>query len=331
MTRREAEPVSAEEAARFFAPLEAARGLVIAVSGGPDSLALLLLMAEWKPAGRRPPLFAVTVDHRLRPEAAAEAAAVADLCADLRIDHRTLVWGGEKPATGLAGAARLARYRLLRTAVKSSRSTHLVTAHHADDQAETVLMRLAGGSGIDGLAAMRAWSDFGDGLTLARPLLAISKERLVASCLARGLVPFDDPGNHDPARPRPRLRQAAAILAREGLTPARLGTLARRSARACDALQSMTRHALGEAMVPGGLDWALLARSPEEIRIRALLSLFSEPAPRLEQVETLLEKIDAAFGAGKGCRVTLAGQLLSLSQRAVLSVTVAPERSASRA
>ena len=120
-----------------------------------DSTALLLLAARWRKSLKRgPKLVAVTVDHGLRPEAKREAAAVKKLARSLGVEHRTMRWTGRKPSTGLQQAARNARYGLLAAAAKSAGARHILTAHTMDDQAETVLIRLARGSGVSGLAAM---------------------------------------------------------------------------------------------------------------------------------------------------------------------------------
>jgi tRNA(Ile)-lysidine synthase len=148
-------PVTDAEADQLFADLAAEPTLVLAVSGGPDSTALMLLAARW--AKRRkaaPRLRAVTIDHGLRPEARREAAAVKRLAAELGVTHRTLHWNGPKPTTGLQEKARAARYRLLHAAAQRSKARCVLTAHTLDDQAETVLFRMARGSGPAGLGAM---------------------------------------------------------------------------------------------------------------------------------------------------------------------------------
>jgi tRNA(Ile)-lysidine synthase len=149
-------PVSAAEAASLFSDLEAVPVVVLAVSGGPDSTALMWLAARWRDTLKaKPDLIAVTVDHGLRKEAKAEAAVVASLARKLGITHRTLRWTGKKPATGLQQAARKARYRLLGEAARKAGALHVLTAHTLDDQAETVLIRMSRGSGIAGLAGMQ--------------------------------------------------------------------------------------------------------------------------------------------------------------------------------
>ena len=168
-------PISVQQAKDLFADWKAAPALVLAVSGGPDSLALMWLAARWRRAlTRGPRLIAVTVDHGLRPEAAREARDVKHLARTLDLPHRTMRWNGAKPKTGLPAAARTARYRLLVQAARANGATHILTAHTRDDQAETLLMRMLRGSGIAGLAAMARETER-EGLMLARPLLDISK------------------------------------------------------------------------------------------------------------------------------------------------------------
>jgi tRNA(Ile)-lysidine synthase len=148
-------PISATDAKALFADWKAAPALVLAVSGGPDSIALMWLMARWRRSlARGPRLVAITVDHGLRSEAAREARDVKQLARTLDVEHRTMRWSGMKPKTGLPAAARSARYRLLARAARACGATHVLTAHTRDDQAETLLMRLLRGSGIAGLSAM---------------------------------------------------------------------------------------------------------------------------------------------------------------------------------
>jgi tRNA(Ile)-lysidine synthase len=151
--------VSAAELASLFSDLETVPSLVLAVSGGPDSTALMLLAARWRDTLKdKPELIAVTVDHGLRKESKAEAAAVGKLARTLGISHRTVRWTGKKPSTGLQQAARAARYRLLGEAARKAGASHILTAHTLDDQAETVLIRMSRGSGIAGLGAMQRMS-----------------------------------------------------------------------------------------------------------------------------------------------------------------------------
>jgi tRNA(Ile)-lysidine synthase len=230
-------PISASDARRLFADWQAAPAIVLAVSGGPDSIALMWLAARWRSAlARGPRLIAVTVDHGLRAEAAAEARRVKQLARSLQLPHRTVRWTGPKPKTGLPAAARTARYALLSQVARSVRATHILTAHTRDDQAETLLMRLLRGSGIAGLAAMARESER-EGLLLARPFLDVSKAQLIAT-LAKAKIGFaDDPTNRDPGFTRPRLRGLMPALAAEGGDARSLARLASRLARANAAVE----------------------------------------------------------------------------------------------
>src|SRR5213083_3139196 len=199
-------PISVQQAKVLFAQWKAAPALVLAVSGGPDSIALMWLAARWRRAlARGPRLVAVTVDHGLRSEAAAEAREVKRLARSLDLPHRTLRWTGPKPRTGLPAAARAARYRLLAQAARASGATHILTAHTRDDQAETLLMRMLRGSGIAGLAAMARESER-EGVWLARPFLDVSKSQLIATLNKAKIAFAEDPTNRDTHFTRPRLR-----------------------------------------------------------------------------------------------------------------------------
>ncbi len=142
--------ISQSETRALFSALDAHPTLVLAVSGGPDSTALMLLAARWRDTLKtKPKLIAVTIDHGLRKESKQEAAAVGRLARKLKISHRTLRWNGRKPETGLQEAARLARYLLLGDAARKVRAAHVLTAHTLDDQAETVLIRMSSRQRID--------------------------------------------------------------------------------------------------------------------------------------------------------------------------------------
>lgn len=156
MASQHDEPISDAAAASLFDDLSPLPAVVLAVSGGPDSTALLWLAARWRAARKKgPALLAVTVDHGLRKEAAGEARAVAKLARRLGIAHRTLRWTGAKPKTGLSQAARAVRYRLLAQVARKAGAPAVLTAHTRDDQAETMLIRMSRGSGLTGLAGMQ--------------------------------------------------------------------------------------------------------------------------------------------------------------------------------
>lgn len=305
-------PLTAEE----FAALPVVRGLAdvaavaVAVSGGPDSMALLALGHEWASArGRK--IHALTVDHALRAESAREAAQVgAWISAHFPgVTHEILRRDpGGITATRLQEQARYDRYALLREGCLRAGIRDLLLAHHRDDQAETFLFRLCKGSGLDGLAAMKTRTDQG-GLSLWRPLLALDKERLVATCAARGVPYVKDPSNHNDKFARARLRQLQGALSREGLSARRLALTAARMARARAALEFYAAQTWDASLCAADgvltFDWRLLASCPADIRVRVLMRALETAAPsvqgygpRLDQVESLAQDIFAESPAG---------------------------------
>jgi tRNA(Ile)-lysidine synthase len=221
---------AAELAARLDAlgPFEHRPGLAVAVSGGPDSMALALLARDWA-AARDGRILALIVDHGLRPESASESALTRDRLAALGIPSRILAWAGPKPASGVQAAAREARYRLLAAACREAGILHLLVAHQREDQAETVALRQARGSGGAGLAGMPVVREI-EGLRLLRPLLDLPRARLRASLVAAGIAWLDDPSN------RARRYARAALRGGGDLPVAELLALAERHAveRAAD-------------------------------------------------------------------------------------------------
>jgi tRNA(Ile)-lysidine synthase len=350
-------PISAQHAKRLFVDWKGAPAIILAVSGGPDSIALMWLAARWRRSlVRGPRLIAVTVDHGLRAEAAREARDVKRLARMLDLPHRTMRWTGAKPRTGLPAAARAARYRLLAQAARASGATHILTAHTRDDQAETLLMRLVRGSGIAGLAAMARVTER-EGVLLARPFLNVSKSQLVAT-LTRAKVGFaDDPTNRDTHFTRPRIRAVMPVLAAEGGDARNLARLASRLARANAAVEVLVdgaerylalrdRSASASGIDARTFDANTFAAMPEEIRLRLLLRAidrFGHEGPaELGKVEALLSALDQAVAESAGGRrprlqsrpqsrlapslkQTLAGALVSLTEGRI-SIAPAPPR-----
>ncbi|MBB3694087.1 tRNA lysidine(34) synthetase TilS [Sphingomonas sp. BK580] len=271
----------------------------VAVSGGPDSVALLLLAAAARPGE----VVAATVDHRLRPAGADEAAMVSALCERLRVPHATLV-----PATPIVGSslqrrAREARYAALTGWAARERVDALLTAHHADDQAETLLMRLNRASGLTGLSAIRAARREGATLLL-RPLLAWRRAELRALVEASGAPFVDDPSNADPRHDRTRVR--AALAATPALDPAALaaaaGYLAEAEeviARQADSLWAARWHGpdrpLAIADEPRELRRRLLRRALHAIRAERAIArpAFTDSS----NIEPLLDALEARRGA----------------------------------
>lgn len=317
-------PISVSEAKSLFADWKAAPALLLAVSGGPDSIALMWLAARWRRAmSRGPRLIAVTVDHGLRREAAREARDVKRLAKALDLPHRTLRWTGAKPKTGLPAAARAARYRLLAQAARAGGATHILTAHTRDDQAETLLMRMLRGSGIAGLAAMARESER-DGVLLARPLLDVPKSQLVATLNKAKIAFADDPTNRDAAYTRPRLRALMPALAEEGGDSRNLARLASRLARANAAIEVLADGAERYLALRDrndasrfGFDAGAFAGMAEEIRLRLLKRAIDrvghEGPVELGKLEALLGALDRAIAEGQPrLKQTLAGAVIGL-------------------
>jgi tRNA(Ile)-lysidine synthase len=326
------------EANTLFLGLEKLRGLVLAVSGGPDSTALLVLAARWaKRRKRAPKLVAVTVDHGLRAQARREAAAVKRLARRLGVTHRTLRWSGKKPKSGLQEAARAARYRLLAQAAEHAGYAHILTAHTLDDQAETVLFRLARGSGLLGLAGMAHASPLpigGEGaIFLVRPLLGIPKTRLIATLKAARVSYAEDPSNRDPRFTRARLRRLMPALAREGLDARGLARLAGRMRRV-ESTVEFAVTAAREALAPGPwregepitFETARFASLPGEVALRllgrAIAHIGDEGPVELAKLEALY---DALRQTDSRLRRTLAGALITLGNDS-LTIARAPAR-----
>ena len=342
-------PLTAIKARELFAPFVKEKSIVIAVSGGPDSTALLWLAARWRAARKTgPALVAVTIDHALRAESAHEAKAVKRFAQglaqnlfaqNLGVTHRTLRWNGAKPKTGLQEAARDLRYALLaKTAIKAG-ARYVLTAHTLDDQAETVLLRLLRGSGLSGLQAMQAMSPYPEQprLILARPFLSIPKARLIATLTKAGIPFADDPSNRDPRHTRVRLRGLMPALVEEGLTARRIAQLATRLQRAEAALRSAVAEASERVvatpkngMRTEGLrivfDRGRFRHLPAEIGLRllgqAIAEVGNEGPVELGKLETLFAALQPEVIA---LRRTLAGAMISLKPAEIV-VERAPRR-----
>ena len=260
-------------------PFERAPRLAVAVSGGPDSLALTLLAARW--AGQvGGTVQGLTVDHGLRPESAAEAEQVVAWLGTHGIACRVLTWTGPKPATGVQAAARSARYALLAAACREAGILHLLLAHHELDQAETACMRAERGSGLLGLAGMAAVSERA-GLRLLRPLLRSAPERLKATLVAVAQPWLDDPGNVAQRFRRARLRSRKRLRSYEAGSPPRLPPqrYARRQTTPSPAFAAA-------AVTPSPLGYLTLALGPwrelpdevaELVLARCILAVSGQP------------------------------------------------------
>lgn len=308
----------------LFDGLDSYATLALAVSGGGDSMGLLHLIHRWRRLARRagkpvahPPLV-LTVDHGLRPQSAGEAALVADECFWLEFTHETLAWTGPKPATGLQAAARDARYRLMADRLTGAAApVALLTAHTRDDQAETVLMRLARGSGVEGLGGIERVRTLTETprIDLVRPLLDVEGERLRAMLSEAGRPWIEDPTNANLDHERPRIRAARPALLAIGLADAPLARTASRLARADHAISWATRRLASELLMelPGlfaRIDAEGFYAAPAELRVRLLAAVLaryggSHPRATLSEVERLEQACQSTGTAATlgGCEI----------------------------
>lgn len=294
--------------------------IAVAVSGGGDSLALAALLQEWV-AAREGELLALTVDHGLRPESAAEARAVQDLLRTRGIAHEILVWQREdKPSTHVQELAREARYKLLLQSCRARGVSFLAVAHNLEDQIETFWMRLAHGSGLDGLAAM-APVRHEEGISIIRPLLSFSRAQLRATCVQQGIEWIEDPSNQNEKYLRVKLRVFENLLAGEGLTPSRLSLTVQKLEDARQALQVMTEEALAVCVQLHPEGYATLKReawkaSPCEIQRRALMEVLKSVSPQQHPI---------GFEALEAARLEL--QESSFAGRTLAGCEIIPEKS----
>jgi tRNA(Ile)-lysidine synthase len=298
---------------------------------------MLAAFARWRETREGgPALHVATVDHGLRPEAAAECAAVMAAAERLGIPAATLAWEGQKPSAGLQDAARQARYRLLAAHAREVGATAVAVAHTLSDQAETVLMRLVRGSGPLGLKGMAASSQR-EGVEIVRPFLWVTGARLGATARAAGLEPIADPSNADDRFTRVRMRALMPLLEPEGLNAERLAVFAGRMQMLDEALArqaEMLADACAQPSVaPGakvfdGSGWlsepfavvqALLARAIAEAGDPAI-------AERLEALEALTGAVLMAVAGGSTHRETLRGAAVQVTAGGRVIVAREPAR-----
>jgi tRNA(Ile)-lysidine synthase len=292
--------------------------IVVAVSGGSDSLSLMHLLAAFARSRKLAPPIVLSVDHRLRKASGGEARKVAAWAKRAGLKAHLLTGAaGATPKSGIEAAARDMRYRLMGAWLVKHKIATLFVGHTQDDQAETFLLRLARGSGLDGLSAMRTmapWPVEGfSSLSLRRPLLDMRRDDLRAHLTALGQDWLEDPMNDDEAFDRVKVRKAQAALADAGLTTARIAAAAAHLARAREALEIVTEAVLARAVrsVPDGLllDPKALAAAPREVGLRALaavlMAVSGQPyRPRFEALERLFASVAAGRAATlHGCHI----------------------------
>lgn len=308
-----AEGVSAAfwRAMQAVGPFEPGPALAVAVSGGGDSLALTLLAQDWA-AAHGGTVVALTVDHGLRPGSDADARRVRDWMAGRGIPCHLLRWQAAKPQSNIQAAARAARYRLLGDWCRTNGVLHLLVAHTIEDQAETVLLRLGRGSGLDGLAGMPAVRE-DRGCRIIRPLLGVDRTSLRILLTVRGQDWIEDPANTDCRHTRSRVRAAMPALGDFGATTERLAATSASLGRARNAADEATAALLASAvrLHPAGhavLDPRVLAAAPRDPGLRALARLLCTVSgaiymPRLARLEALFDTLGERGRTLHGCRI----------------------------
>jgi len=301
----------------------------VAVSGGADSLALMHLLAGWARAGKRPKPLVLSVDHGLRPQSGSDAKAVARWAKALGLGCEILTVKGKKPKSDIEAWAREQRYRLMGERLGRHGLAALYVGHHQDDQAETFLLRLARGSGLDGLGAMRRLGAFPlpgfEALTLARPLLTEPRARLRDFLSRRKQAWLEDPMNDEARFARGRIRALLPALEAAGLTSERISDAALHLARAREALDMVTAAVLARVCRRQDrmflLDPEALAAAPREIGLRALAGLLGTVSgaayrPRFDGLERLFDRLAAStLGGGAtlhGCQIAPAPRRLQV-------------------
>jgi tRNA(Ile)-lysidine synthase len=310
-----AEPLTLGEFSGFLAALgnfESPPFLAVAVSGGPDSVALAILADRWA-RERDGEICALSVDHRLRAESGEEIRRLGAWLSARSIRHEVLIWAGEKPRSGIQEAARLARYRLLDGWCREHGCLHLLTGHHRDDQIETHLIRRRAHSGPDGLAGMSAVRELQD-CRLLRPLLGVARDRLLAFLEMEGQLFVSDPSNFDPVFERARLRREGGAPRNgadaSGLLVEIRGFGEMRAAREGEQNAFLARylawHPAGFALLDPAMLWKTSPDVAERLlsRITVVVGGTTYP-PRRERIARLREVLATAAQRGHtlgGCR-----------------------------
>ncbi len=329
-----AAPLTSDEFSELIMELNPVRGapVAVAVSGGADSLALTLMLGQWCQA-HDVVLTALTVDHDLRQDSAAEAREVGRWLVKYHIPHVILKWNGDKPRHNIQQLARQARYGLMGQWCQDHNVTRLFLAHHQGDQAETFLIRLFRGSGVDGLAAMRPRSDYPlplpgrAAVTICRPLLFTARARLEATLRAKDQHWIEDPSNHNQLYTRVKVRKLLQQNDIDGFTVPRMAQTAARMGRVQSLLKSLTDDLTRAAVkfFPEGyseINPEILLSGHEEIILRCLAALIrriggGRYVPRLAKLEALYHRLQATDFAGQ----TLAGCLISSRQQGRIMIS----------
>ncbi|WP_305986890.1 tRNA lysidine(34) synthetase TilS [Roseibium sp. MMSF_3544] len=315
----------AETVDALFSSLASFSTLALGVSGGADSLCLLVLFSEWRQrANWRGDAEVLVVDHGLRPESSDEARFVFEAAARNGLPAKIILWDEPSPTSNVQEAARQARYRLMAHRMNETGAEALLLAHHLDDQVETFLDRLTRGSGVSGLSAMvKDTADGPEGMRLLRPFLGVRKNRLEAALRERGLTWCTDPSNIDPKYKRSRLRRIMDLLEEEGLSAERLAETAAHMRRSREALEATVSDVAARKVEHHPAGPARIARETykklaEDLRLRLLVVLITDVTgrpsrPRFHKVQAL----DAALVSGDAVHQSLSGALFAADENSV--------------
>ena len=299
-------PLQAEDLKQWLLDNDVSLGekIAVAVSGGADSMCLALLASEVTD------VIALIVDHGLRAESTSEAEGVQQQLRSLGIKAEILSWGlDEKPVSNIQAEAREARYRLMTDWCRERHVSYLFVAHHQDDQAETILLRMARGSGLAGLAGMPAKRDLAQGLTLVRPLLGVPKARIIKTLQQRNIAWVDDPSNESEKFDRVKARKFLVNPPLPGLSAARLADTANHLRRAKDAIEHYVARWLDDAVVFHDAGFAEFDTNqihdvPDEISLRGLACILrfasgASYSPRFEKLFRLWQMLhEQSFSGG---------------------------------
>lgn len=295
-----------------FLPQE--KNIAVAVSGGADSLALSVLLSDWCKE-KEIKLHALTVDHGLRPESASEAKYVAKILKPFGVKHKTLLWDGVKPDTKIQEAARDARYALMSNYCHKNKIRFLFLGHHGQDQIETIIFRMAKGTGLDGLAGMRPTTILENGLRLVRPLLSLSHQDLCDTLKSRNIDWVEDPSNQNDKYARVRIRNIISVLEKEGLTPNRISTLSDRITQSIELIDYLIDKEYNSLILYNDtkrieINYSSFLGLPFDGKTRTIKKVIASFMPhkkypaRLEDIERLAIKIDDKFKGSTlgGCK-----------------------------
>ena len=317
-------PVSSEEFAALMTPLCKQRSdVAVAVSGGADSMALLLLTAQWAKANNSN-VTALSIDHGLRAESEAEVHQVAQWCKAHSIKHHILSWRPENLTSAVQEQARNARYELLASWCKTHHVHYLLTAHHRDDQTETLFFRLARGSGLDGLACIQPSVPLQHEVALLRPLLAIAKSRLVATLESIRQPWIEDPSNQKLDYTRNYIRSLLQRTSHYDALSERAYALTQFFLRLRTALDAGTSERLQQCTQFSGETCTIesqkfMALEPEyglRVLVKIVMRMGKNPRkPRTEKTQRFYDQLIRDMQGGKSLRRTFAHCLFKISAK----------------